>query len=279
MSNSNKKTEGIEKRIRAAKTLWANGDKEDAAALVFIATAAISRLRFPQMAGYSDRAAFTGFISEQVATITNGASPNPLRFPQTTKLPGVKETQNVPLEDVFYGAWRCVLIHEAMWPDEVYLTETRVDSDYTTHIELPPDGRLGLPEQWILGLAFAVEKSVEIVLPQIFQFPSYVIFSGNVDSLESNQYQVRPGETKVPRLKVRNQQAIPIFTRESLMKKFIKQNYIPEPFIGGLHDLVSLRNFVAYSLKDDRFIFNPEIGKKPLPSYSRDSLLGALPTP
>ncbi|MEO8270932.1 MAG: hypothetical protein ABI557_14510 [Aureliella sp.] len=67
------KTEGPEKRIKAARKLWELGDKEDAAALIFVATAAISRLRFPRELGCRDRTAFTEFVKEQIATITNGA--------------------------------------------------------------------------------------------------------------------------------------------------------------------------------------------------------------
>lgn len=269
--------EGLAKRIRAARKLWEDGDKEDAAALVFIATAAIARLRYPRETGCSDRTAFTGFVRDQTATITNGASPILLRFPQTTKLPGVKETRDVPLEDVFYGTWRCVMIHEARWPNEVYLTETRLNSHYRTYIELPPDGRLGLPEEWIVGLAFAVANAVEIVLPQVLEFPSYCVFSGPVDSLGSGNFQIRPNETKVPRVTVRNQQAVPIFTNENILKAFLEQNLIPELFVGELPDPVSLRGFVSYGLQDDRFILNPVIGKLLLPSYSRDSLLAMLP--
>ena len=267
---------GPVKRVQTARKLWEDGDKEDAAALVFIATAAISRLRYPRGTGVSDRDAFTGFVRDQVATITNSASPSPLRFPQITKLPGVKETKNVPLEDVFYGAWRCVMIHEARWPDEVYLTETRTNTDYRTYIDLPQDGRLGLPEEWILGLAFAVENAVEILLPQILDFPSFCIWSGPMDALGSDQFQIRPQETKIFRLTVRNQQAIPIFTEENTMKSFIKQNQVPELFVGKFPDLNSLQEFVSYGLQDDRFIFNPIVGKKPLPTYSKDSLLATL---
>jgi len=114
------KTEGPEKRIRTALKLWNDGDKEDAGALIFLATAAISRIRYPRELGCSDRTAFTEFIKEQIATITNGASPTTFRFPKTAQLPGIKVTENVPLEDIFYGCWRCVMLHEARWPQEVF---------------------------------------------------------------------------------------------------------------------------------------------------------------
>jgi hypothetical protein len=251
--------------------LWARGYKEDAAALVFVATVAVSRLRYTRETKCSDRKAFEGFVREQVATITNGASPTPLRFPRSTQLRGVKETENVPLEAVFYGTWRCVMIHEARWPDEVYLTKTRADTEYPVYIELPPDGRLGLPEEWILGLAFAVENAVEILVPQILDFPTYCIFSGPVRSLGSGQFQIKPNETKVPRIMVRNQQAVPIFTNEDALRVFMQQTQIPELSVGELPDLVSLSGFVGYGLKEDRFIFNPVVGELSLPSYSRDS--------
>lgn len=277
MATLNKRVAGIIKRVQVARALWGDGHKEDAAALVFIATASLSRMRFPQKAGYTDRAAFTAFIRQEMATITNGTIPTPLYFPQTIKLPGIKDPKNVPLEDIFYGTWRCVMIHEAHWPDEVYLTETRAQGDYRTHIDLLPDGKLGLPEEWILGLAFAVENAVEITLTQILEFPIYCIFSGPITSLEDGSFQLKPNETKVPRLTVRNQQAIPIFTDESKMKNFIAQNSIPELAIGTLPDSIALRNFISYGTHDDRFVFNPTVGEVPLPSYSKDLLLSALP--
>lgn len=268
--------EGPVKRIRVARKLWETGEKEDAAALVFIATAAVARLRYPHNRVPSDRAAYTRFVRDQIATITNGAAPVSLRFPQITRLPGVKETRDVPLEDVFYGTWRCVLIHEARWPTEVYLTETRTSTDYRTYIELPPDGRLGLPEEWILGLAYAVENAVEILLHRILDFPSYCIFSGPTTYLGSNTFQIRPTETKIAKVTVRNQQAIPIFTNKEMLTEFIKQYQVPELTIAELSDRSSLRNLVDYGSQDDRFIFNPVFGNTPLPTYSRDTLSAML---
>jgi hypothetical protein len=268
--------DGPGKRIRAARELWDKGYKEDAAALIFIATAAVSRLRYPRDCGYSDKVAFTAFVSDEIATITNGATQKPLRFPKTTKLPEINVTENVPLEDVFYGAWRCVMIHEARWPSEVYLTESRTDNKYRTSIEMPPDGRLGLPEEWILGLAFAVEHAAEIVLPKIVRFPIYCVFSGPVKDLGSNLFQIMNGETKAPRVNVRSQHAVPIFSDEGAMKAFTKYYNIPNLFVGLLSDKESLRRFIEQGGEDERFIFNPIPEQKLPPSYSRESLLKHL---
>ncbi|MEO8270933.1 MAG: hypothetical protein ABI557_14515 [Aureliella sp.] len=84
-------------------------------------------------------------------------------------MPEIKPTENVPLEDVFYSCWRCVMIHEARWPPEVFLTPTKEDNEYSTCIELPPDGRLGLPEAWILGLADAVEHAADRVFSDLLR--------------------------------------------------------------------------------------------------------------
>lgn len=270
------KCEGAQKRIQAARKLWDDGDKEDAAALIFIAAAGISRIRHPKELGGSDRQAFTSFISDQVATITGGACRKPLRFPSTCKLPGVKVTENVPLEDIFYGCWRCVMLHEARWPDEAYLTGTHPDSEYSTSIQLQPDGRLGLPESWISGLAYAVENAAEIILPQILRYPCFVIMAGPTDPLPSGDYRFRPGETKVARITVRNQSAVPVFTDEQEMKPFLEENEIPDRLIAEFSDCATLREFVLYGASDERFIFNPVVGEVPLPSYSLDCVLACL---
>jgi len=246
------KTEGPEKRIKTARKLWEAGDKEDAALLIFSATAAVSRLRFPRESGYRDKRAFTEFLKEQIATITSGAMQAPLRFPKTTRLPGINTTENVPLEDVIYSCWRCVMTHEARWPPEVYLTPTKEESEYSTCIEFPPDGRLGLPEAWILGLADAVENAAEIVLPRIMKFPVFCV---------------------LPRIKVRNQDAIPIFTEESLMKGFVDHQKIADVTIEQLPDMNA---FIKHGASSDRFVFNPVIGERPLPSYSMDTVLSSL---
>ncbi len=266
--------EGPLKRIRAARKLWKEGDKEDAAALVFVAVAAVARLRYPRNT-CSDREAYTKFIRDELATITDGASPASFHFPHTTKLPEIQRTENVALEEVLYGAWRCVMIHEARWPDEVYLTPTRANSDYPTYIDLPPDGRVGLPEEWILGLAFAVENAVEIALPRILKYPVYIVLSGPMDPMGAGMFQVKAQETKVPRMLVRNQQAIPVFTTVRGAEALIVQYQIPKPFVSPFADAAALRDFVVHGTQDDRFIFDPA-AETLLPSYSRDSLLAAL---
>ncbi|HUT95766.1 MAG TPA: hypothetical protein VMY37_40310 [Thermoguttaceae bacterium] len=270
------KCEGPQKRIQAARKLWGDGDKEDAAALIFIAAAGISRIRQPKELGCSDRKAFTSFISDQVATITGGVCPKSLRFPRTCKLPGVKVTENVPLEDIFYGCWRCVMLHEARWPDEVYLTGTNAASKYSTSIELPPDGRLGLPESWILGLAYAVENAAEIILPQILRYPCFVVLSGPIDALPSGDFRFRPGETKVARVKVRNQPAVLVFTDKEKMRPFLEENEIPDRLIAQFSDCATLREFILYGSGNERFIFNPVVGEVPLPSYSLDCVVACL---
>lgn len=153
--------DGPLKRIVAASKLWDDGLKEDSAALIFIAAAAVSRLRYPRDK-YTDRESFLRFVRDEIATITCGATLKTFSFPKTTSLPGIRSETDVPLEEVFYATWRCVLIHEARWPQEVYLTETRLGSDYPTYIDITTDGRLGLPEQWILGFARAVESAPEV---------------------------------------------------------------------------------------------------------------------
>ena len=199
------RVDGPTKRIQGARKLWKTGDKVNAAILFFVATAGISRIRYPRKTYRYDRDAFTKLISDEIATITNGAAPKSLLFPTDKwKLPdivmeirGVKEAKKVSLEDIIYGVWRCVTIHEARWPDEVYLTKTPKNTKIHQTIELPNDGTMGLPEDWILGLADAVEYAVEFVLPKILRFPMYYIFSGPRKVLGLDNLQVIPGETKV----------------------------------------------------------------------------------
>lgn len=262
-------------RIQAARKLWGEGFREDAAALIFIATAAISRVRYPREMGCSDRRAFTAFVAEQVATITNGVAPSPLCFPKTCKLPGVNTSQNVALEDIFYGCWRCVMIHEAKWPVQVYLTPETPSSRYNTTIKLEADGRLGLPEQWILGLAMAVEKSAEIILPQIMRYPCYAIFEKDSISSSGN-IQLIPGKSKVPTIDIRNQDAVPIFTNENTLKKFLNHHKIQHRLVGQFMNRNELIEFVHCGSADQRFIFDPIVGDNPLPSYSLDCVLACI---
>lgn len=272
--------DGPIKRIQGARELWRTGDKENAAILIFVATAGISRIRYPSDT-YKDWEAFTKFIRDEIATITNGAAPKPLTFPtKNWKLPvvmnlfGVKERKGATLEQIIYGVWRCMTIHEARWPDEVYLTETQTDTEYCQTIEILPDGKMGLPEVWILGLADAVEYAVEIMLPKILLFPMYILYSAPVMALGSNNFQWKPGETKIAQIKIRNQQAVPIFTAEEDMKTYTEQN--PDVSVGVLPNIDSLRNFVEHGGDAARFIFNPRVGDKPLPSYTQASVLATI---
>ena len=153
--------DGPLKRVDAASKLWSDGLREDAAALIFMAAAAVSRLRYPRDK-HTDRESFLLFVRDEISKITWGATPKTFCFPKTISLPGIKSGIDVPLEDIFYSTLRCVLVHESRWPDEVYLTETRKGSDYPTYIEITAEGRLGLPEQWILGFARAVQTAPEV---------------------------------------------------------------------------------------------------------------------
>ena len=170
------------------------------------------------------------------------------------------------------------MIHEARWPDEVLLTATRADSDYRTCIQVSPDGRLGLPEEWILGLAFAIENAAEVLLPSILSFPIYCVLSGPVEDLGSNMFQLKDGETKVPKVNVRNQQAVPLFSDETAMKEFTEFCDIPALFIGELPDIESLTHFVERLESNERFVFNPVPERRLPPSYSRESLVQQLST-
>lgn len=274
-TDANSEADGIRRRIKSARRLWDDGDKEDAAALIFIATAGVSRLRHPRP-GLRDKEAYISFVRDQIAMITKGAMPKPIRFPRTTKLPGIKTTENVPLEEIFYCVWRCSMVHEARWPGEVYLTGTRQDSDYSTYIDLPPDGRVGLPDQWILGLADAVENAVEIALPDQLVFPVLCVFSGEVEDLGSNTYQLIPGKTSLPKLKIRNQEAFPLFLDVETLNAHIGVPHPVEMHVMQFHDLAALAQFIKAGAMDERYVFNPILGAVPPPTYSRESLFKVL---
>jgi len=94
----------------------------------------------------------------------------------------------------------------------------------------------------------------------------------------NGEIEIQPGATKVPRIKVRNQNAIPVFTNESLVNEFVAPHESVDLTIGKLPDVGALREWIMVAASDDRFIFDPVEGERPLPSYAMDTVLSSLGT-
>jgi hypothetical protein len=186
-------------------------------------------------------------------------------------LPGVKETKDVPLEDIFYGCWRCVVIHEGHWPAQAPLTPTSTDG--TQIIDLSSGSSVGLPEDWVLGIADAVENSIEMVFHNILRFPMYILCVGPRPPSGEKEFKLQPGNGYAT-VTVRNQLAVPIFTDENRMKPILEHH--PEFFVGVLPKLDYLRKTVEWLKDSDRFVFNPKFGEILPLSHTRGALLSTI---
>ena len=262
-------TAGICDRIFDARSLWEQNRKDSAIALILIAAAAVSRMRYPRK-HFTDKEAFKKFIRDEFPTITGGAAVESLTLPKTCDLPEIQQTENVPIEDVFYSCWRCCMVHEAKFADEISFTPTNEGSRWRWTIEAHPDGTWAFPEEWLLNLAKAVEESAEVKLPELLEFPCFILMK-HANQMADGMMSI-DASTQFPKMKVRNEDAFPIFTHESLLQKFVGSQ---DCQVGRLDSAEQLAQLLL-GKKIDRVIFNPSIGDWPLPTYWVDCLLAAL---
>ena len=85
-----------------------------------------------------------------------------------------------------------------------------------------------------------------------------------------------PGKTKLPKLKIRNQQAFPLFLDVETLNAHIGVPHPDEAHVMEFHDSGALAMFVKVGAMHERYVFNPILGQVPPPSYSRESLLKVL---
>lgn len=145
----------VRERLDDAKLLWEKGRKQGAWIQVLIAAAATSRQRFPTK---SDGEAFRQFIREVTPTIVDGTKP---------AIPGgiivlfnADTLDQMPLDQVLYKHLRCHLLHEAVMPPDVRLSDSRVVDDKLV-ADLRGGTPLTIPDFWVLHLAKAVADAPE----------------------------------------------------------------------------------------------------------------------
>jgi hypothetical protein len=145
----------IRERLEDAQILWNNDRKQGAWIQVLIAAAATSGLRFP---GQSVGDAFRGFIREVTPTIVDGISP---------AVPGgidvilnAEGPDQIELAQVVYKHLRCNLLHEAVMPADVRLSESRM-VDGKLVADFLAGTPLIIPDFWVLHLAKAVANAPE----------------------------------------------------------------------------------------------------------------------
>lgn len=145
----------IRERLEDAKLLWENGRKQGAWIQVLIAAAATSRQRFPTK---HNGEAFRAFIREVTPTIIDATAP---------AIPGgvsiilnADTTKQMPLDQVLYKHLRCNLLHEAVMPLGVCLSDSRL-VDGKLVADLQGGSPLTIPDFWVLHLAKAVADAPE----------------------------------------------------------------------------------------------------------------------
>jgi hypothetical protein len=145
----------VRERLEDAKFLWEKGRKQGAWIQVLIAAAATSRHRYPTE---KDGEAFRKFIREVTPTIIHGTAP---------AIPGgihvifnANGAQQMPLDQVMYKHLRCNLVHEAIMPSDVRLSESQV-IDGKLVAELRCGSPLTIPDFWVIHLAKAVADAPE----------------------------------------------------------------------------------------------------------------------
>ncbi|MBI4535478.1 MAG: hypothetical protein HY708_04310 [Ignavibacteriae bacterium] len=145
----------VRERLEDAVLLWNNGRKQGAWIQVLIAAAAISKLRFPDQ---KDGEAFRQFIREVTPTIVNGTAP---AIPGGITVVFNAETpEQMPLDQVMYKHMRCYLLHEAVMPSDVCLSESHV-VDGKLVADLRGGSPLTIPDFWVIHLAKAVAYAPE----------------------------------------------------------------------------------------------------------------------
>jgi hypothetical protein len=145
----------IRERLEDAQVLWNNDRRQGAWIQVLIAAAATSKLRFAQQ---SDGDAFRQFIREVTPTIVEGVSP---------AVPGgirvilnAESLAQIELAQVVYKHLRCNLLHEAVMPADVRLSESRM-VDGKLVADFQGGSPLVIPDFWVLHLAKAVASAPE----------------------------------------------------------------------------------------------------------------------
>ena len=161
----------VRARLEDALFLWNAGRKEGAWTQVLIAAAATSRIRFPRP--ITDQQAFRSFIREVTPTIFDGVSP-PAPGGITVGFYTDVYGDGVDLDYLFYVHLRCNLVHEAVLPVEVKLSESRI-VDGKLVADLQGTGKMSspltIPDFWVIHLAKAVALAPENVVTCADLFP------------------------------------------------------------------------------------------------------------
>jgi hypothetical protein len=139
------KTVSIRARIEDATLLWQNGRREGAFLVALVATAAVSRLRYPDS---GDGEAFRRFVRE--------SQPFTLSVEFRGKL--------VPVEQVLYKWMRCELVHEGGLPVDVELMPDSEPGVLSVRAGGEPERVLKLSEAWFEHLVGLVVGSPEYQL-------------------------------------------------------------------------------------------------------------------
>lgn len=145
----------IRDRLEDAILLWQHSRKPGAWIQVLIAAAATSRQRFPNM---RDGEAFRTFIREVTATIVDGTAP---AVPGGVNVVFNGDSANpMSLDEILYKHLRCNLLHEAVMPSVVCLSDSRL-IDNRLVADLQGGSPLTIPDFWVLHLAMAVARAPE----------------------------------------------------------------------------------------------------------------------
>ena len=145
----------VRDRLEDAVVLWRQGRKSGAWIQVLIAAAATSRERFPSM---KDGEAFRAFVREITPTIVDSKS---AAIPGGVNVVFNADGGNLmSLDQVLYKHLRCNLLHEAVMPAEVHLSESHI-VDGKLVADLRGGSPLTIPDFWVLHLAKAVAHAPE----------------------------------------------------------------------------------------------------------------------
>lgn len=145
----------VRDRLEDARLLWEKERKQGAWIQVLIAAAATSKQRFPTK---GDGEAFREFIREVTPTIVNPTAP---AIPGGVSVIFNGDTPNqMPLDQVMYKHLRCYLLHEAVMPPDVRLSDSRL-VDGKLVADLRGGTPLTIPDFWVIHLAKAVADAPE----------------------------------------------------------------------------------------------------------------------
>ena len=145
----------VRERLEDAILLWRYDRREGAWIQVLIAAAATARQRFPTG---GDGEVFRKFIREVTPTINDATMP---RIPGgVTVIFESKVAKPMSLDEAFYKHLRCYLLHEAVMPQDVCLSPSKV-VDGKLVAELRGGAPLAIPDFWVLNLAKAVADAPE----------------------------------------------------------------------------------------------------------------------